>query len=80
MREVDARKHRNASARYMRALVAHTGLTQNQSAERIGVSHRMMRYYLSDDATSWKPAPYHVQVALEALANWSEQEGFRDEN
>jgi transcriptional regulator with XRE-family HTH domain len=73
MREVDARKHRNASARYMRALVAHTGLTQNQAAERIGVSARMMRYYLSDEVRG-KPAPYHVQAALEALANWSEQE------
>ena len=49
---------------YLRALLAQAGLTQREAARRIGVSERVMRYYLADD----RPAPYTVQFALESLS------------
>lgn len=52
---------------YIRALVDKTGLTQRAAAERIGISARMMRYYLATDADKWRPAPYSVQFCLERL-------------
>lgn len=51
---------------YIRSLIIKSGLTQSEAAERIGVSGRMMRYYLSEDDRSTL-APYVVQYALECL-------------
>jgi hypothetical protein len=73
-REVDARKHTDSSPAYLRCLISCGGLTQNEVANRIGVSHRMMRYYLALNPADWRPAPYHVQVAIEALVDRSNQE------
>lgn len=58
----------NPDPEYMRKLVRKAGLTQEQAGERIGVSARSMRYYLSLDKASHKPAPYSVQFCLERLA------------
>ena len=59
---------RNPSPRYLRGLIEAAGLTQREAARRVGVSERMMRYYLSDvDAQTFRPAPYPVQYALEQL-------------
>ena len=58
----------NPDAEYLRALVALAGMTQREVADRIGVSERMMRYYLSPTAAEFRPMPYAIQFALEALA------------
>jgi len=63
----DARKH-NPDPEYIRSLIRKAGLTQEQAGERIGVAARSMRYYLSLDPESYRPAPYSVQYTLEQLA------------
>ena len=64
----DAYHHHNPSPDYIRALVDRAGLSQRECARRIGISERVMRYYLSDTAADHRPAPYPVQFALEALS------------
>lgn len=61
-------RHRNPDPEYIRDLIRRTGLTQEQAGERIGVATRTMRYYLSLDPESYRPAPYCVQYTLEQLA------------
>lgn len=63
----DASKH-DPSPEYLRALIADAGVSQREAARRIGVSERVMRYYLSDTAADYRPAPYPIQYALECLA------------
>jgi len=64
----DASRH-DPSPDYLRALIARAGLSQRAAARRIGISERMMRYYLADAGTpAHRPAPYTVQYALERLA------------
>ena len=59
---------RNPSPRYLRGLIEAAGLTQREAARRVGVSERMMRYYLTDaDSAGYRPAPYPVQFAIEHL-------------
>lgn len=65
----DASKH-DPRPEYLRALIEKSGLTQRGAADRIGISDRLMRYYLCQpggDAES-RVAPYPVQFALECLA------------
>jgi transcriptional regulator with XRE-family HTH domain len=64
MQEVNAKKY-NDKPEYYRQLIEKTGLSQNEVAKRLGVSHRTMRYYLSGT----NPPPYTFQYALEALVN-----------
>lgn len=54
---------------YLRALLKQAGLSQRAAARRIGVSERMLRYYLAPDEADHRPAPYTVQFALERLAD-----------
>lgn len=55
---------------YLRELIEKAGLSQRKTAHRLGVSERMMRYYLvSTDHPNYRPAPYLVQFALECLAS-----------
>lgn len=65
-RQPDASLH-NPSPEYLRALLARAGLSQREAARRIGVSERMMRYYLAPESADFRPAPYVVQFALESL-------------
>ena len=65
---------RNPSPRYLRGLIEAAGLTQREAARRVGVSERMMRYYLADDSADHRPAPYPVQYALEQLCRRSGQQ------
>lgn len=58
----------NTNPAYLRDLIESAGLTQNKAAAVISISPRMMRYYLSEDAASFRPAPYVVQYTLEGLA------------
>lgn len=62
----DATKH-NPSPEYLRALLAVAGVSQREAARRIGVSERVMRYYLAPESADYRPAPYVVQFALESL-------------
>lgn len=64
----DATKH-NPSPDYLRALLDRAGLSQREAARRIGVSERVMRYYLAPEAADYRPAPYVVQFALESLSS-----------
>lgn len=59
----------NPDPTYLRALLEQAGLSQRKAAHLLGVSERMMRYYLvhSDDPT-YRPMPYTVQFAIECLA------------
>jgi transcriptional regulator with XRE-family HTH domain len=63
----DAAKH-NPDPLYLRELLAQAGLSQQAAARAIGVSARVMRYYLADQVGDYREAPYAVQFALEALA------------
>ena len=63
----DARKH-NPDPEHIRDLIRKAGLTQEQAGQQIGVAARTMRYYLSRDVDSYRPAPYSVQYTLEQLA------------
>lgn len=63
----DANKH-DPRPEYLRALLDQAGLSQREAARRIGVSERMMRYYLAPESADYRPAPYAVQYALESLA------------
>ena len=60
----DATKH-DPRPEYLRALIEQAGLSQREAARRIGISERVMRYYLADSCD--RPAPYPVQYALENL-------------
>ncbi len=64
----DASSH-NPDPRYLRGLLDSAGITQRHAAQLLGISDRVMRYYLSDEASdSYRAAPYPVQFALECLA------------
>lgn len=64
----DATRH-NPDPAYLRGVLASTGLSQREVARRIGISDRVLRYYLlPTDAPTYRPAPYPVQYALERLA------------
>lgn len=62
----DATRH-NPDPAYLRGLLLAAGISQREAARRIGVSERMMRYYLAPEAADYRPAPYVVQYALESL-------------
>jgi transcriptional regulator with XRE-family HTH domain len=66
----DAANH-NPAPEYLRALVERSRLSQRECARRLGISERVMRYYLSDVAADHRPAPYPVQFALESLSRRS---------
>lgn len=61
-RQPDATKH-NPAPDYLRGLLESADLSQREAARRIGISERVMRYYLAGE----REAPYPVQFALEAL-------------
>lgn len=64
----DASLH-NPDPRYLRGLLDQAGLSQRKAAELMGVTDRMMRYYLADEGSEQhRAAPYLVQFALECLA------------
>ena len=64
----DSTKH-DPRPEYLRALLAAAGVSQRAAARRIGISERMMRYYLAGESADHRPAPYVVQFALESLPN-----------
>ncbi|MEN1677690.1 winged helix-turn-helix domain-containing protein, partial [Pseudomonas aeruginosa] len=57
----DASSH-NPDPRYLRGLLKKAGISQRRAAELLGLSDRVMRYYLSEDVKEgYRPAPYTVQ-------------------
>lgn len=66
MTQPDARKHHDPKPKRMRRLVAMTGLTQPQLAERLGCGLRSLERWLSD--TDARLMPYPEQYLLEVLA------------
>lgn len=65
----DATNH-NPAPPYLRGLLDHAGISQRQAANLLGVSDRMMRYYLADEGSKQhRKAPYLVQFGLECLAD-----------
>lgn len=73
----DASKH-DPRPEYLRALLQQAGLSQRAAARRIGISDRVMRYYLAGESAGYRPAPYPVQFALEALAQQQRQRPPQD--
>jgi transcriptional regulator with XRE-family HTH domain len=64
----DATLH-NPDPEYLRDLLLKAGITQAAAATAIGITERVLRYYLSDtQSATYRPAPYVVQYALEQLA------------
>lgn len=60
----------NPDPRYLRGLLDRAGLSQRGAAELLGVSDRMMRYYLADESSAQhRSAPYSVQFMLECLSS-----------
>lgn len=54
---------------YLRTLLKKAELSQRKAAHVLGVSERMMRYYLVHiDDPNYRPMPYAVQFCLECLA------------
>lgn len=53
----------NPAPDYLRGLLLRAKLSQRAAARRIGVSERVLRYYLAGE----RQAPYPVQYALESL-------------
>ena len=64
----DASKH-DPRPEYLRALLDQAGMSQREAARRIGISERVMRYYLAPESADYRPAPYVVQFALESLSH-----------
>jgi hypothetical protein len=64
----DASRH-NPRPEYLRALLDQAGVSQREAARRIGISERLLRYYVAPEhAEDRRVAPYPVQYALERLA------------
>lgn len=60
----------NPDPTYIRALLEKAGLSQRKTAHILGISERMMRYYLvRTDNPNYRPMPYTVQFAIECLAD-----------
>ena len=60
------RSQYNPSPAYIRGLVARIGLSQRLLADELGVTSRIVRYWLNDDGKV--KIPYVYQFALECLA------------
>ena len=64
----------NPNPDYLRELLEKAKLSQRKAAHKMGITERMMRYYLTDPKSeAYRPAPYLVQFALESLAEDNEQ-------
>lgn len=64
----DAKAH-NPDPEYLRCLVLKANKTQREIALLLGISERVIRYYLSQKSSMYyRPAPYTVQFAIECLA------------
>lgn len=68
MTKPDASLHKPDPA-YLRGLLAKAGVSQRRAAEALGMSAAGLQNYIRDTADpKYRPAPYVVQFALEALS------------
>lgn len=68
MKKPDATRHKPSPV-YLRELLAKAGISQRKAAELLGMSAAGLQNYIRDPADpKYRPAPYVVQYALEALA------------
>lgn len=66
--QIDARIQRRSDPLYLRQLLENAGISQREAARRAGVPYpRFRRYLYSTDHPSHQPAPYSVQVVIEAM-------------
>lgn len=71
----DATKY-NPDADYLRDLLKRSGLSQRAAAATIGLSAAGFQNYIRKPTDPlYRPVPYTVQFALEALANEAGQSG-----
>ena len=74
MSKPDASTH-NPSPHYLRGVLDQAGISQRDAALALGVSDRVLRYYMSDASSpTYRPAPYVVQFAIECLAGENNHE------
>ena len=60
----------------LRELLSRAGISQRKAAQLLGLSAAGLQNYIRDPADpKYRPAPYTVQFALEALANEAGQSG-----
>jgi len=66
----NAETHYLPDPEYLKRLIADAGTTPRFAAERIGLTGRAMRYYLTPqvEGADYRVAPYPVQYTLETLA------------
>lgn len=70
----DATNH-NPSPHYLRDVLKQAGISQRKAALALGVSDRVLRYYMSDTSSpTYRPAPYVVQFAIECLSKENNDE------
>ena len=69
MNKPDSSNH-NPDPAYLRGLLDKAGLSVPKAAQQIGISDRMLRYYVTppESGKKFQVAPYPVQYALEQLA------------
>lgn len=65
----DAARH-NPDVDYLRGLIEIAGISQREVADKIGIGHRLLKYYLTTpgQGKEFRIAPYPVQFAIERLA------------
>lgn len=67
----DASSH-DPTPTYLRGLLETAGITQEAAATALGITDRVLRYYLSSqESATYRPAPYAIQYALEQLAAYA---------
>lgn len=67
-RKPNASQH-DYSPAYLRGLLETAGITREAAATALGITDRVMLYYLSSpESATYRPAPYAIQYALEQLA------------
>ena len=68
MKKPDATRH-NPDPAHLRDLLAKAGVSQRKAAQLLGMSAAGLQNYIRDPADpKYRPAPYVVQFAMEALA------------
>ena len=65
----DKSNHYNPSPDYLRGLIGRIGLSQREIARRLGYAeNNFRRHLIHADRSSYRPAPYLLQLVLECWA------------
>ncbi|HEB94307.1 MAG TPA: hypothetical protein ENI94_12780 [Gammaproteobacteria bacterium] len=69
MRPPNKVAHYNPDPAYLRSLIGQIGLSQREIAKRLGYAeNNFRRHLIHADRSSYRPAPYLLQVVLECWA------------